>query len=72
MAHLGGGAGLRSMLRRREVLDEQRGAIMLVMALLLVVLLGVAGFAVDLGWLLWNSIEVQHGPIGSSIQAPNP
>jgi Flp pilus assembly protein TadG len=37
------------MLRRREVLDEQRGAIMLVMALLLVVLLGVAGFAVDLG-----------------------
>jgi hypothetical protein len=55
------------MLRRREVLDEQRGAIMLVMALLLVVLLGVAGFAVDLGWLLWNSIEVQHGADAAAL-----
>ena len=24
-------------------------------------LLGVVGFAVDLGWVFWNSMEIQHG-----------
>ena len=48
-------------------LGEQRGAILPIMALLLVVLLGVAGFAVDLGWLLWNSIEIQHGADAAAL-----
>ena len=37
------------------------------MALLLVVLLGVAGFAVDLGWIFWNSIEIQHGADAAAL-----
>jgi len=48
-------------------LGEQRGAVLPIMALLLVVLLGVAGFAVDLGWLLWNSIEIQHGADAAAL-----
>jgi len=48
-------------------LGEQRGAILPIMALLLVVLLGVAGFAVDLGWLFWNSIEIQHGADAAAL-----
>jgi Flp pilus assembly protein TadG len=37
------------------------------MALMLVVLLGVAGFVVDLGWLYWNSIEIQHGADAAAL-----
>ena len=48
-------------------LGEQRGAILPIMALLLVVLLGVAGFAVDLGWIFWNSIEIQHGADAAAL-----
>ena len=36
-------------LRSVEVLGEQRGTILVIMALIVVVLLGVVGFAVDLG-----------------------
>ncbi|MFB3049282.1 MAG: pilus assembly protein TadG-related protein, partial [Acidimicrobiia bacterium] len=55
--------------QRRSVggLGEQRGAVLPIMALLLVVLMGVAGFAVDLGWLLWNSIEIQHGADAAAL-----
>jgi Putative Flp pilus-assembly TadE/G-like len=31
------------------------------MAIMLIVLLGAAGLTVDLGWLYWNSLEIQHG-----------
>ncbi|MCZ6461223.1 MAG: pilus assembly protein TadG-related protein [Actinobacteria bacterium] len=46
---------------------DERGTILLLMALLMVVLLGVVGFAVDLGWLFWNSIEIQHGADAASL-----
>jgi Putative Flp pilus-assembly TadE/G-like len=41
--------------------DEQGGAILPIFAILLVVLIGLAGFAVDLGWIYVKSLEVQHG-----------
>ncbi len=31
------------------------------MAFFLVVLMGAAAMAIDLGWLLWQSVEIQHG-----------
>jgi hypothetical protein len=37
------------------------------MAFLMVVLLGVTGFAVDLGWIFWNSIEIQHGADAAAL-----
>jgi len=40
---------------------EERGAVLLIMAVLIVLLLGVVGFAVDLGWAFWNGLEIQHG-----------
>lgn len=36
-------------------------------ALMLVVLMGAAGFAVDLGWLYWNSLEIQHGADAAAL-----
>ena len=49
------------------ILGEQRGAILPLMALLLVTLIGIAGFAVDLGWIFWNSLEVQHGADAAAL-----
>lgn len=46
---------------------EQRGAILPLMALILLVLIGMAGLVVDLGWLFWNSIEVQHGADAAAL-----
>jgi Flp pilus assembly protein TadG len=37
------------------------------MSLLLVALLGVVGFAVDLGWAYWNAIEIQHGADAAAL-----
>jgi hypothetical protein len=37
------------------------------MALLLVVLLGTAAMAVDLGWLLYQSLEIQHGADAAAL-----
>ncbi len=46
---------------------DERGAILPLMALLLVVMMGAVGFAVDLGWIYWNSIEVQHGADSAAL-----
>jgi hypothetical protein len=48
-------------------ITTERGAVLPLMALMLVVLLGAAGFAVDLGWLYWNSVEVQHGADAAAL-----
>ena len=37
------------------------------MAILLVVLMGAAAMAVDLGWLFWQSIEIQHGADAAAL-----
>jgi hypothetical protein len=46
---------------------RERGAILPLMAILLVVLMGAAAMAVDLGWLFWQSIEVQHGADAAAL-----
>ena len=50
-----------------DALTSERGTILPFMALLLVVLLGAAGFAVDFGWVYWNSIEIQHGADAAAL-----
>jgi Flp pilus assembly protein TadG len=47
--------------------DQQRGAILPLMAIMLVVLIGTAAMAVDLGWLYWQSIEIQHGADAAAL-----
>jgi Putative Flp pilus-assembly TadE/G-like len=47
--------------RHGGVFGGERGAILPLMALILLVLMGAAGLAVDMGWLYWNSLEIQHG-----------
>jgi hypothetical protein len=54
-------------LRSVGSLGEQRGAVLVVMALLIAVLMGVVGFAVDLGWFYWNRIEIQHGADAAAL-----
>jgi hypothetical protein len=46
---------------------EERGAILPMMAILMIVLMGAAAMAVDLGWLFWNSIEIQHGADAAAL-----
>lgn len=46
---------------------NQRGAVLPLMAILLVVLMGAAAMAVDLGWLYWQSIEIQHGADAAAL-----
>ncbi len=47
--------------------DEQRGAILPLMAIIIMVLMGAAAMAVDLGWLYWQSLEVQHGADAAAL-----
>ena len=47
--------------------NDQRGDIMPLMAIMLIVLLGAAAMAVDLGWLFWQSIEIQHGADAAAL-----
>lgn len=46
---------------------EERGAILPMMAILMIVLMGAAAMAVDLGWLFWNSVEIQHGTDAAAL-----
>jgi hypothetical protein len=48
-------------------LGNDRGAILPMMAVMLVVLVGAAAMAVDLGWLYWQSIEIQHGADAAAL-----
>lgn len=54
-------------LRSVAVVGEERGTILVVMAFIIVVLLGVVGFAVDLGWAYWNGLEIQHGADAAAL-----
>ncbi len=48
-------------------ISDERGAILPMMAVMLVVLIGAAAMAVDLGWLFWQSIEIQHGADAAAL-----
>jgi Flp pilus assembly protein TadG len=53
--------------RAKEVRKNQSGATVVIVALLLTVLLGMAAFALDFGWLYWNVIKVQHGADAAAL-----
>ena len=57
-------AGSRDRVHR---FDEERGAILPLMAILIVVLMGAAAMAIDLGYLYWRSIEIQHGADAAAL-----
>jgi len=52
---------------RSRLRSGERGAVLPLMAILLVVLIGAAAMAVDLGWLYWQSIEIQHGADAAAL-----
>ncbi len=52
---------------RVPVSRGERGAILPLMAIMLMVLIGAAAMAVDLGWLFWQSIEIQHGADAAAL-----
>jgi len=46
---------------------EESGATLVIAAMVLVILMGMAGFAVDYGWLYWNGIKIQHGADAAAL-----
>ena len=50
-----------------RIVREERGAILPMMAIMLIVLIGAAAMAVDLGWMFWQSIEIQHGADAAAL-----
>ena len=46
---------------------RQRGAVLPMMAIMMIVLIGAVAMAVDLGWLYWQSIEIQQGADASAL-----
>jgi len=46
---------------------SERGAILPLMAIVILVLMGAAAMAVDLGWLYYQSLEIQHGADAAAL-----
>ena len=55
------------MIRRRLRPKEDKGAILPFVALVLVLLLGLASFAVDLGWFYLNSVQIQRAAEAAAL-----
>ena len=53
--------------RQARIGREDWDAILPLMAIMLMVLIGAAAMAVDLGWLFWQSIEIQHGADAAAL-----
>ncbi|MBT8197834.1 MAG: hypothetical protein KJO84_04960 [Acidimicrobiia bacterium] len=49
--------------------EEERGAVLVIAAAMLTVVMGVAAFAVDLGWFYWNGSQVQEAAEASALAA---
>jgi Flp pilus assembly protein TadG len=47
--------------------SDESGATLVIAAMVLLVLVGMAGFAVDYGWLYWNGIKIQHGADAAAL-----
>lgn len=50
-----------------EMRRSESGATMIIVALVLIVLMGMAGFAIDYGWLYWNGVKIQHGADAAAL-----
>jgi Flp pilus assembly protein TadG len=62
MMHRLGGAVIPKSLR-----DQESGAVLILMAFLITILMGMAAFAVDYGWLFLNGIKIQHGADAAAL-----
>ncbi|MGB5379529.1 MAG: pilus assembly protein TadG-related protein [Acidimicrobiia bacterium] len=59
---------VRNLLSRiADVRREQSGVSVVLVALMMSVLLGMAAFAVDFGWIYWNVIKIQHGADAAAL-----
>lgn len=56
---------MRSRLEAR--VEPESGAILVMMAVLMTVLIGFAAFAIDFGWIYWNGIRIQHGADAAAL-----
>ncbi len=45
----------------------ESGAVLILMAGMITVLLGMTAFAVDFGWLYWNGTKIQHGADAAAL-----
>jgi putative Flp pilus-assembly TadE/G-like protein len=50
-----------------SIRSDESGATLVLIALLLTVLMGMAAFAIDFGWLYWNGIKIQHGADAAAL-----
>ena len=53
--------------RSTDTERHERGSVLVLAAALLTVFMGMAGFAIDLGWLFWNGINIQHGADAAAL-----
>ncbi len=53
--------------RIRKRVADQRGAVLVLMAMSLVVLMGMAAFAVDYGWIAYNRLEVRKAAEAAAL-----
>lgn len=51
----------------KDLEKKERGAVLILAAALLTVFMGMAGFAIDLGWLFWNGVNIQHGADAAAL-----
>lgn len=56
---------IKSLVARNP--KRQGGAVLIFAALVLPVLMGMAGFAIDYGWLYWNGVKIQHGADAAAL-----
>lgn len=52
---------------RRSVVDEEQGAALVIFTLGLAAMIGMAAFMLDIGYLYWQGLEVQHGADAAAL-----
>ncbi|MFV2000319.1 MAG: pilus assembly protein TadG-related protein [Acidimicrobiia bacterium] len=59
---------MRSKARTRaDIRKDESGAVLILVGLMIVILVGMAAFAIDFGWLYWNGIKIQHGADAAAL-----
>lgn len=53
--------------RSKDLKKGEKGAVLVLAAAMLTVFMGMAGFAIDLGWLFWNGVLIQHGADAAAL-----
>ena len=53
--------------RTAEIRSDESGFSLVMVAMMVTVLVAMAAFAVDFGWLYWNGIKIQHGADAAAL-----